>query len=169
MALKCENPKVVPKAIDFLIKVYYNLSTDLDDAKLDIQAELINKCMTILRESQDQQTIIRVIDIIKHIIAETEKKGTGDVKPHNALLKGELLENISIKNKASPKNKNILMKIYSNATVWEIKKEVSKMLDLAPKYLKLEINNGRIIKDIENGKTLAQIGLQSNDVITAYK
>ena len=61
------------------------------------------------------------------------------------------------------------MKIYSNATVWEIKKEVSKMLDLAPKYLKLEINNGRIIKDIENGKTLAQIGLQSNDVITAYK
>ena len=53
MALKCENPKVVPKAIDFLIKVYYNLSTDLDDAKLDIQAELINKCMTILRESQD--------------------------------------------------------------------------------------------------------------------
>ena len=59
--------------------------------------------MQILREAKDSQTIIRVIEIIKHILYETEKKGTGDVKPHNALLKGELLEKIQIKNKASPK------------------------------------------------------------------
>lgn len=81
------------------------------------------------------------------------------MKPHYALLKGELLENIIIKNKASPKGKNILVKIYSNATVWEFKKEVSRLLDLAPKYLKLEVGNNRVIKDIENGKTLAQIGI----------
>jgi len=67
-----------------------------------------------------------VIEIIKNIIFETEKKGTGDVKPHNALLKGELLENILIKYKTQPKNKNIMMRIYSNATVWEFKKEVAK-------------------------------------------
>lgn len=44
-------------------------------------------------------------------------------------------------------------------------------MDLAPKYLKLELaaNGGQVIKDIENGKTLAQLGLQSNDVINAYK
>jgi len=50
--------------------------------------------MEILRNAQDSHTIERVIEIIKSIIKETEKKGTGDVKPHNALLKGELLENI---------------------------------------------------------------------------
>lgn len=82
--------------------------------------------MKIIQESKDESTITRVIEIIKNIIYETEKKGTGDVKPHNSLLKGELLENILIKNKASPKSKNIMMKIYSNATVWEFKKEVSK-------------------------------------------
>lgn len=48
MALKCENPKVVPKAIDFLIKVYYSLDVDLDDKRLDIQDTLINECMRIL-------------------------------------------------------------------------------------------------------------------------
>lgn len=96
-----------------------------------------------------------MIEIIKNIVYETEKKGTGDVKPHNALLKGELLENITIKNKASTKSKNIMLKIYSNATIWELKKQVSKSLELAPKYLKLELSGGRIIKDIENGKTLA--------------
>jgi len=30
MALNCENPKVVSKAIDFLIRVYYSIDTDLD-------------------------------------------------------------------------------------------------------------------------------------------
>lgn len=36
-------------------------------------------------------------------------------------------------------SRNILMKIYSNATVWEFKKEIAKKLELAPRYLKLEI------------------------------
>lgn len=125
--------------------------------------------MQILRESKDESTIIRVIEIIKNIVFETEKKGTGDVKPHNALLKGELLENITIRNKTSNKSKNVIMRIYSNATVWEFKKQVSKSLDLAPQYLKLELNGGRVVKDLENGKTLAQLGFQSNDFVTAYK
>ena len=65
--------------------------------------------MKILEESKEDHIIKRAIEIVKNIIYEAEKKGTGDVKPHNALLKGELLERISIKNKASPKNQNILM------------------------------------------------------------
>jgi 6-phosphogluconate dehydrogenase len=59
--------------------------------------------MKIIKESDDDHTIKRVIEIVKNIIYEAEKKGTGDVKPHNALLKGELLEKISVKDKASPK------------------------------------------------------------------
>ena len=81
--------------------------------------------MNIIKEAKDSQTIERVIEIIKNIIKETEKKGTSDVKPHNALLKGELLENIQIKYRAQAKNKTCIMKIYSNATVWEFKKEVA--------------------------------------------
>ena len=34
------------------------------------------------------------------------------------------------------------MSIYSNTTVWEFKKEVCKQLELTPKYLKLERQNG---------------------------
>jgi hypothetical protein len=110
--------------------------------------------MEILRcETTDNATTKRVLTIIKNIIYEAEKKGT-DVKPHNALLKGEFLENIIIKDKASPKHQNILMSIYANATVWEFKKLVSEKLGLAPKYLKLENGQGKVIKDTENGKTL---------------
>ena len=138
MALQCQNPKVIPKAIDFLIKVYYSLDTDLDSIKTQIQEELVERCMKILKETNESQTIVRVIEIIKNILYETEKKGTGDVRPHNALLKGELLEKIQIKNKASPRSQNLLISIYSNSTVWDFKKQVAKQLDLAPKYLKLE-------------------------------
>ncbi len=125
--------------------------------------------MHILRGSQDSHQIQRVIEIIKSIIKETEKKGTGDVKPHNALLKGELLENIVIKYRAQAKTKTCIMRIYSNATVWEFKKEVSRQFELAPKYLRLEMGNNRVVKDTENGKTLAQLGLKSNEQLTATK
>ena len=125
--------------------------------------------MQILRNSQDEATIKRVIEIVKNIIYEAEKKGTGDVQPHNALLKGELLEKVIIKNKASPKKGNMSMSIYSNATLWEFKKEVAKQLELAPKYLKLEKGQNRVLKDTENGKTLGELGFQNNETITAYK
>ena len=61
------------------------------------------------------------------------------------------------------------MSIYSNTTVWEFKKEVSKQLDLGPKYLKLERSNGQTLKDLDNGKTLAQVGIQSYEILNAYK
>jgi hypothetical protein len=80
----------------------------------------------ILKESQDEFILNRGIEIIKHIIYEAEKKGTGDVQPHNAVLKGELLERISVKYRSASKKNNIVLSIYSNTTVWEFKKEVSK-------------------------------------------
>jgi hypothetical protein len=42
------------------------------------------------------------------------------------LLKGEFLEKVNIKNKASSKKANMIMSVYSNATVWEFKKELAK-------------------------------------------
>jgi len=35
--------------------------------------------MGLLKEAKDEFTLNRVIDIIKHIIYEAEKKGTGNV------------------------------------------------------------------------------------------
>jgi len=40
---------------------------------------------------------------------------------------------------------------------------------LAPKYLKLERNHGQTLKDTDNGKTLAQMGIYSHETIFGYK
>lgn len=57
--------------------------------------------MDILRNNKSEFTVRRTIEIIKNIIYEAERKGTGDVQPHNAVLKGELFDKIFIKNRAS--------------------------------------------------------------------
>ena len=62
--------------------------------------------MHTLKTETNESTIRRTITIIKHMIFEAEKKGTV-IKPHNAMLKGEFLERITIKNRASPKQQNI--------------------------------------------------------------
>lgn len=100
---------------------------------------------------------------------EAEKKGTADVKPHNALLKGELLDRILIKNNASPNISSLIISMYSNATFWDFKKKVAEKLGLAPKYLKLVRADGKTIKDSENGKTLGQLKFSTTENITASK
>ena len=119
--------------------------------------DLIARCMQILGSSQDESEIMRVLDIVKNIMIEAERKGTGNVKPHSALLKGELLERIQINNRASNNISSLIMSVYSNCTFWDFKNQVSEKLGLSPKYLRLE-KNGKAIKDTENGKTLAEIG-----------
>ena len=55
--------------------------------------------MNLLKDEQSSPKIVkRVLFILKSIIQESEKRGTGGVHPHNAILKGELLDRIIIKN-----------------------------------------------------------------------
>lgn len=100
------------------------------------------------------------------------------MQPHNAILKGEALDRIIIrymvKNKQSYYNslkldKSIVVKIYTSATVWDFKKEVSAMLGLSPKYIKLTLANKDIITDSQHGMTLQQLSLRNGDILTAEK
>ena len=84
----------------------------------------------------------------------SEKKGNGDVQPHNAELKGELLDRLIINNLTTPKAENIVVRAFTSATVWEFRKEVTYMIDLSPKYVEFELPNGNKIKDAHNGMTL---------------
>jgi len=73
--------------------------------------------------------------ILRYIIQESEKKGAGDVQPHNAILNGECLDRIIIKNQTRPNHANIVVRVLSSATVWEFVDKVSRMVDLAPHYV----------------------------------
>lgn len=96
----------------------------------------------------------RIVEVLRTIIEISEKKGTGDVQPHNAILKGEMLDRIIIRNNTSIKSDNIIVRVFTSATVWEFKKEVSLMIGLSPRYVQFELPNGKRITDKQHGMVL---------------
>jgi ubiquitin carboxyl-terminal hydrolase 34 len=131
--------------------------------------QLIARCMAIIKDSEDSFQLERVMRILKNLIYDSEKKGTGDVRPHFAILRGELIEDIYIKNKVSWKKGDITISIHSNSTVWEFKKLLSSHLEVVPKYLKLERGDGRTLQDTDNGKTIKELGICHGETISASK
>jgi hypothetical protein len=103
LVLECERPSVAPRVVDFLIKVHLSLSEELKPQRVTVLQSLIDHCMTILQSEQgkDPRKSVRVIEILKTLVHVTEVKGTGDVLAHGALLKGEPLEPLRIRNRAT--------------------------------------------------------------------
>lgn len=107
--------------------------------------------------------------ILRSVIQEAEKKGTGDVQPHNAILKGESLDRVIIKNSTRGYAPNLVVKVLTSATVWEFVDKVSRMCDLAPHYSDFKLSTGYKIKEVDYGKTLGEIGLRNYDIVTVKK
>ena len=100
------------------------------------------------------------------------------MQPHNAILKGEMLDRIIVRYMvkstvgflgSSKLERTIVVKLYTSATVWEFKKEVSGMLGLAPHYMSLMLPKGKKVLSVFNGMTLGELGLKNGDILTATK
>lgn len=174
LVLNCERPDVAPRVINFLIKVHLSLADDLTASRLEVLTGLIHRCMTILRseEGKDPRLARRVIDILKNLVHETEVRGTGDVLPHGALQKGEALEPLAVRNKATMKGGELLVQVHTNTTLWDLKKEIAAVLDLAPRYLQISRGFGTKsveLKEIDNGKTMKALGFAGGESLTAQK
>ena len=99
--------------------------------------------------------------ILETVIQISEKKGTGGVQPHNAILKGEMLDRIIVRYMVKSKvgyynttlktERSIVVKLYTSATVWELKLEVSKIFGLSPKYMKLKLPNDSVMRENQHG------------------
>lgn len=50
LVLECQAPDVVPKVIDFLIKVYSSFADDLKPKRKEVLEGLVNRCMSILAD-----------------------------------------------------------------------------------------------------------------------
>jgi len=70
------------------------------------------------------------------MIYQSEISGTGDIVPHNALLKGEVIKKIQVRDK--DRHRDIYLNLHSNITIWEMKKRIGEQMEMIPKYIKLE-------------------------------
>lgn len=179
IALESQVEDVIYKSIAFLVNCYLSVSDALEERRTEILQSLNARCFELIAANRDDPTQIkRLVRILEAVIQISEKKGTGDVQPHNAILKGEMLDRVIIrymvKNKASyygglKLDKTVVVKLYTSATVWEFKKEVSSMLGLAPKYIKLTLPNKDQLMNNMHGLTMQELGLKNGDILTAEK
>ena len=153
VVLESEVPEVYNAAIKFLIYTHMSLDDDLADNRALITQKLITQCFELMKDNPEDSKINRVVEILMTIIQISERKGTGDVYPHNAILPGETLDRIHIRNNAT-KADNIIVKATTGATVWEFKKEVSMMLGLSPRYTQFELPGRKKITDKQHGMVL---------------
>lgn len=171
LGLYCERVDVAPRVINFLIKAHLSLGDDLKSSRPEVLKGLIHRCMSILRseDGKDARLARRVIDILKNLVHETEVRGTGDVLPHGALQKGEALAPLSVYNKATMKGGELLVQVHSNATLWDLKKQVASVLDLAPRFVQISKGWGANLtelKEIDNGKTMKALGFKGGETLT---
>lgn len=91
------------------------------------------------------------------------------MQPHSAILKGESFERIIIKNATKLYFPNLVVRVYSSATVWEFVDKVTRMCELAPQYADVMLSGGKRIKDTDYGKTLGEMGMRNHDIITVKR
>jgi len=182
IAIECENSDVSKKAIEFLVQLYHNLCTELEDNKKEINYQCLETALSHLQSIKDSDSkseetksrqITSVLKIFDEFLAQSERKGTTGLKQQRSLLKGELLNKIQITNSVSY-NKNIGRRIelslYSNSTVYDIKRIVGAINKVPAEYVRLiRYSTSSEIKDIDNGKTLSELNFKSNETLTANK
>jgi hypothetical protein len=119
IVLNAEEERVFEKAADLLANLYSSLE---EDASAEIPATFnlaIDKCIALL-ENAETSRVTRVTKLLKKIIQVSEKCGTNKVVPHNAILTGECLDRIIIRNEMQRQNtSNLVVKVYTSCSVWE--------------------------------------------------
>lgn len=76
-----------------------------------------------------------LVVMMKSFFEDSEKNGTGGLRPHHAIEKGEFIQRIIVQNNITNlKNcpKYIEISTYSNMTLWELKKIISAKTKTSP-------------------------------------
>lgn len=165
------NEKVTQQSSDLLYNLYNHINGH--DLK-EIREEILNYFLDLIRKGSVENKK-RTLEVLKMFIEECEKDGTGNLKSHNALLKGDLYSITVINNIAyhpySPDiPKKFEIKTYSNNTLWHLRYLIGKKVKCFYDQFRIFKNNSLIeIKDRENGKTLSNLRFRVSETITIYR
>lgn len=106
---------------------------------------------------------------------ECEKRGTGGLKPHGALLKGGI-HRITIRNEAHyyPKNPKIPLKVefklHSNTTLWELRCLIAPQAQLLPNQMRLIRSYPlQLFQESENSRTLGELRIRQKEAFVVIK
>ena len=134
---------------------------------------------------EDQTKILNCLEILRNLIEETEKKGTAGCVSHNSLLKSSIV-NLKIENcifsksnsnnynSSNENNKNnkpgdeksFTLKVFSNTTLWDLKKLIAGKINTLPEGIRINTNNSKDITDNDHGKTIGDLNIKEGEKLT---
>ena len=160
---EARNKEVVEKSRDFLNRLYTQLAGELQGSEGKVRGAFIetylNKLATIVEVPGAQKAVMldRMIGLMIDMIDESERKGTGGVRSHTAILKGEKIDFVVHNRVTSGKGipQKMEVEIYSNTTIWELKVELGKFVECSAECMRLSVNKTEL-KDTDHGKTIGE-------------
>lgn len=100
-----KNNELTSLVIDLLTKLYHNVSTAIEHRIHEIEDQFIVECLKRLKwvienekdEEKKQMTYI-TYHMMKSYFEDSEKNGTGGMRTHYGIEKGEYIQNIVVQN-----------------------------------------------------------------------
>lgn len=163
--------KVSLQASDLLFEIYNHIS---EVGLKEVREELIEYFLTIIKND----ALIRKkksVEGLKRFIEESEKDGTGNLKSHSSLLKGDLCvitvtNNITYHPYSPEIPKKIEIVIHNNSTLWQLRCNIGKFVKcLHDQFKILRTFSNSEIKDRENGKTLSNLKFRATENLSVVR
>ena len=87
--LECESEAVLLQASELFHEIYDNVVySNIDNTVIELRKEFIQYCLDFIKDGEEAVKK-RAMIILKNFMEECEKRGTGPLKPHNSILKGD--------------------------------------------------------------------------------
>ena len=97
-----------------------------------------------MNDEEKKQFVKTIIQMFKSFLYEAEKNGCGSLRYHQGLDRGDYVEKLILQNLVSQVKQTarlIEVNVYSNMTIWELKKLISTKFNVSPLCIDLKRNN----------------------------
>ena len=119
------------------------------------------------------QRITKLLKLLSNFIAGSEENGTAGVTQQRSLLKGELINKITVINSCNQNQsygRKFELYLYSNTTIFDLRNIIGVLTNVPAEVIKLNrMSTKKEIKDQENGKTLGDLEFKHNEELIAVK
>ena len=179
----CSPPgETIKNSIQNLMKIF--MATNLNPSqRAEYWNALLEHCINTIQRGKDSDEsdynrLIRVENcllVIKSLIEESEKKGTAGCISHSSLLRSSIktlnVTNSLFNARTFPVHlkKKFQIKVFSNTTLWDLKKLLGNMCSAVPEAIKISSGTLKDISDNEHGKTLSELHFKDEEIITLNK
>lgn len=174
IVLSSSDAQVLQQSLGVLVNCYLSVDSRQIAEK---SSELVREIFDKISESQasgNSAMTTRLLLVLQSVITTSEKLTGTSVQPHSALLKGELLDELTVryqtKDRASYNRRQFIDREFvvsanTLSTVWQLKQQIAMVLGMDHTHLKLSLANGTTLLDCTHGDVLGKYGIVNGDCI----